>query len=74
MSDRRCGRCGGSQTEGFLPDRAHNSARIGTWAEGPPEYWFLRILKMRGRRRLPIAAWRCAKCGLLDLYANEPSG
>ena len=50
MSDRRCGKCGGSQKEGFILDRAHNAFRVGQWAEGEPEYWILRILRMKGRR------------------------
>jgi hypothetical protein len=72
MSDRRCGKCGGPQKEGFFLDRVHNSTRVGHWAEGAPQYWLLRILKMRGRRKLPIQAWRCSKCGLLECYANGP--
>ena len=42
-------------------------------AEGEPEYWILRILRMKGRRKLPIQAWRCMRCGLLESYANGPS-
>ena len=74
MSDRRCGKCGGLQKEGFFLDKAHNAVRVGHWAEGVPEFWFLRILKLKGRRRIPIQAWRCAKCGLLECYANEQGG
>lgn len=73
MSDKRCGRCGAPQKEGFILDSTHNAARVGQWAEGVPEYWILRILKMRGRRRLPIQAWRCTKCGLLEVYATDAS-
>lgn len=73
MSDRRCAKCGALQKEGFLPDSAHNAVRIGYWAEGAPEFWVLRILKMKGRRKLPIQAWRCTRCGLLESYANPPS-
>jgi hypothetical protein len=73
MSDRRCDRCGGSQQEGFLLDSSHNAVRVGHWAEGVPEYWILRVLKMRGRRKLPIQSWRCMRCGKLESFANEPS-
>lgn len=71
MSDRRCSRCGGPQKEGFLLDCSQNVFRVGHWAEGAPAYWILRILKMRGRRKLPMQSWRCTKCGLLETYANE---
>ena len=74
MSDKRCTRCGGPQTEGVLLDSSPNAVRVGQWAEGVPEYWVLRILKMRGRRKMPIQSWRCTKCGLLESYANNPAG
>lgn len=71
MNDPKCGKCGGAMREGFLLDRAHNAVRVGQWAEGAPEYWFLRVLRMRGRRRLPIRSFRCTKCGFLESYALE---
>ena len=74
MNERQCSKCGGAQKEGFLLDRAHNSARVGHWAEGAPEFWFLGLLKMRGRRKLPVEAWRCTKCGLLESYARSTPG
>ncbi len=73
MSDRRCSKCAGPLKEGFILDRAHNAVRVGHWAEGAPEYWFLRILKMKGRRKIPMQTWRCTKCGALELYANSPN-
>ena len=74
MTDRRCGKCGGLQNEGFLLDSAHKAVKVGHWAEGAPEYWVLRILKMRGRRKLPIQSWRCTKCGFLESYARAVEG
>ena len=74
MTDRRCGKCGGLQKECFLLDSAHNAVKVGHWAEGAPEYWVLRILKMRGRRKLPIQSWRCTKCGFLESYARAVEG
>ena len=67
----RCGKCGSGMKEGFLLDFAHNQARVGQWAEGEPEYWLLKILKLRGRRKLPIRTFRCTKCGFLESYAVE---
>ena len=72
MNERRCGKCDGTMREGFLMDSTHNVVRVGHWAEGAPEYWFLRVLKMRGRRKLPIRSFRCRKCGFLESYAAEP--
>jgi hypothetical protein len=67
----RCGKCGGGMQEGFQLDSIHNSARVAHWAEGAPEFWFLRILKLRGRRKIPIRTWRCSKCGYLESFAEE---
>jgi hypothetical protein len=73
MNERRCGKCESTMREGFLIDRAHNSARVARWAEGAPEYWFLGMLRLRGRRQLPIRTFRCSKCGFLESYAAERS-
>ncbi len=73
MNERRCGKCDGAMREGFLIDRAKNATRVAHWAEGPPETWFLGILRLRGRRQLPIRTFRCSKCGYLESYANERS-
>lgn len=60
--------------EGFLIDSAHQAIRVGHWAEGAPEYWMLRILKMKGRKKLPIRSWRCSRCGFLESYAEAVRG
>lgn len=57
--------------EGFLADASRPRVRVGQWAEGAPAYRFLDVLRMRGRRRVPIRAMRCTRCGLLELYAEE---
>jgi len=74
MSERRCGKCDGTMREGFLVDSTHNSRRVARWAEGAPEYWFFRALKLRGRRQLPIRTFRCTKCGFLESWATEHAG
>jgi hypothetical protein len=58
-------------TEGFPVDSIEHRARVAHWAEGIPTYWLLGIVRMRGRRRLPITTWRCVKCGYLESYATE---
>ena len=65
----RCGKCGSGMKEGFQLDSIHNSARVAHWVEGVPEFWFLKVLKLRGRRRLAIQTWRCTKCGFLESFA-----
>ncbi len=70
MSER-CGKCGGTLKEGFLVDSSKNATRVAEWAEGAPQYWVLRILRMRGRRKLPVRSFRCSRCGFLESYALE---
>lgn len=71
MKNLRCPKCNGAMSEGFSLDKAHNAVRVAQWAEGPPSYWMLGILRMKGRRRLAIESWRCDKCGYIEHYAPE---
>lgn len=57
---------------GFLLDRNHTYHEAGTWVEGPPEKSFWGGLKTKGRRQLPVYAWRCPGCAQVRLYAPEP--
>lgn len=69
MKGQRCGKCGGEMVEGFLIDSTHQAVRVAHWAEGAPSFWFLGVLRMKGRAKLPVASWRCRKCGFLESYA-----
>jgi len=55
-------------TTGFLLDSAQ-SPKPTEWVEGPPEKTFWTGLKLKGRRRFPVVADRCERCGFLELYA-----
>jgi hypothetical protein len=55
-------------TTGFLLDSAQ-SPRTTEWIEGAPEKSFWSGLKLTGRRRFPVNADRCERCGFLELYA-----
>ena len=68
----RCVKCEGAMKEGFQVDHARNRERVGLWAEGAPEFGLFRILRMKGRRTLPIRTLRCTRCGYLESYAPEP--
>jgi hypothetical protein len=54
-------------TTGFLLD-ADQGAKTTDWIEGAPEknFWGM---KLKGRRRFPVSADRCERCGFLELYA-----
>jgi hypothetical protein len=75
MSTRNphCPKCDGQMEEGFLIDANQNMATVTHWADGAPSFYFLKILRMKGRRKLPVRSLRCRKCGLLESYAVETS-
>jgi hypothetical protein len=57
--------------EGFLLDRGESSRGVTQWIEGAPERSFWTGVKLKGRRSLPVSAWRCPRCGLLRFHALE---
>lgn len=67
----KCVKCGGTMKEGFPLDSMRHNARVGHWAEGVPAFLIFGILRLGGRRKLPITSYRCQRCGYLESYANE---
>jgi hypothetical protein len=71
MSAPTCPNCRQSMEEGFLLDRGHaNAAGTTEWIEGAPEKSFWTGTKLRGKMRMKAQAYRCTKCGLLQMYAR----
>lgn len=73
MSDiwyKACLRCGGEMEEGYTFDQGQTNLQ-GQWIEGEPEKSVWTGLKVKGRKKLPISAYRCRDCGFLDLYARD---
>jgi ribosomal protein L37E len=68
---RTCLRCGGEMEEGFVLDEGQSGNRFGHWVSGPPEKSVWTGVKLRGRRKLPLTAHRCTRCGAVDLYARD---
>ena len=68
MSSMICPKCASPMTTGFLLDSAQ-SPNTTEWVEGPAEKQFWTGLKLKGRRRFPVVADRCERCGFLELYA-----
>ncbi|TDD47745.1 hypothetical protein E1288_23885 [Saccharopolyspora elongata] len=71
----KCTFCGANDLEqGFLPNSVDvASHRQAHWVEGPVEHALFGGIKLRRRRRLPIAAFRCRKCSHLEFFADpEP--
>lgn len=70
-----CPSCRGSLEEGFLPDNTYGQWLQSSWHPGPPKQWkFFGIpsgTKVDRKGLLPIEAWRCSSCGLVQLYAPK---
>lgn len=73
MNDK-CGKCGGATAEGFIFDRGDGDyRRQQTWVEGAPQSSFWTGVKTSGKTAFLVRAMRCAGCGFLEFYADQPS-
>ena len=73
-----CPACRGALEEGFIPDSTQGQVLQANWHPGPPQdYRFFGIpagKKVTREGLVPIEAWRCSACGLVQLYApKKPS-
>jgi predicted nucleic-acid-binding Zn-ribbon protein len=76
MDKIKCPKCESMMEEGLFLDRIARSVyAVGSWLEGVPEQSWFSVwwsgLKIKGRRRLPITAYRCVTCGYVEFYAYE---
>lgn len=71
---RRCSRCDGALTIGFIEDKGERGAlaasRVLSWIEGKAEKGVLGGAKVLGKQRRDVTAYRCGQCGHLDLYVD----
>jgi len=65
----QCGKCGSDLEEGFLIDNVWATTTVATWIPGRPEYNLFGGVRARGRKQRKVSAFRCTKCGRLELYA-----
>lgn len=67
----RCPRCDKAMDRGHLPDVAHGQVLRGSWARGEPEARrFFGGIKYDQDALIPLSAYRCPACGLVELYAR----
>ncbi len=70
MTDHTCSNCGGTRLEeGFVEDSGEAAKGFARWIPGPLEQGPLGGAKRFGKLRLNIAAYRCADCTHLELFA-----
>lgn len=71
---KQCPKCASSMAEGYVIDHGDNGrTMVGSWVEGQPEKSIWTGLKLGGKARFDVAAWRCSRCGFLEHYASGAS-
>lgn len=65
-----CPKCQSSMVAGFVVDNEHGGAGVSRWVEGEPDKGFFGNVRLRGRRPVDIATWRCRSCGFPESYAG----
>jgi ribosomal protein S27AE len=70
---KQCPKCSSSMSEGFIIDHTESGTTVGSWVEGQPAKSVWTGLKLGGRPKLDMAAWRCGRCGFVELYASGTS-
>jgi hypothetical protein len=56
--------------EGFVLDNTHGARLQSEWVEGAPDPSFWTGIKLKGKEKIPIATFRCQRCGYLESYAS----
>lgn len=71
MGTPTCPDCRTAMEGGFLRDRTDSGSVQAAWVEGAPERSTWTGLKLKGRRQIPLYAWRCPRCALVRFFAPE---
>jgi hypothetical protein len=66
-----CAPCQRRMEGGFLLDAGQHANGVTSWVEGAPEKSFWEGVKTKGRRKLPVYAWRCPGCSEIRLFAPD---
>ena len=58
-------------SEGFVMARVpHGMPGLSGWVEGRPQKSIWTGLKIGGRARTELAAWKCNRCSFVEIYAT----
>ncbi len=71
--DLPCPKCDGSMERGFVLDHTHGGRGVNHWSAGEPRTSFWTGTKL-SEHQIPIATFRCRKCGFLESYAQPEFG
>lgn len=72
---KTCTKCQSRMSDGFVVDQSHAATYAAAWHPGPILKRWLAIggVKIDSTRQRQIAAYRCERCGFLELYAPDKS-
>ena len=66
-----CPKCQKKMEPGHIPDLTHGSVQQAAWVAGFPEVRrFIGGIRYDKKKLVPVTAWRCPKCGYVELYAG----
>jgi predicted nucleic-acid-binding Zn-ribbon protein len=70
-TSRKCTHCGNeSLDDGFIEDSGQSAKGFARWIAGPLELGPLGGARRLGKTRRAILAFRCTRCGHLELFAT----
>ena len=71
-NSHECPKCQRKMEPGHIPDMGHGIILQSSWTQGPPERRrYLGGIKYNKKAQVPIIAYRCTRCGYVELYAGE---
>ena len=72
IQEKVCSKCGSKLVRGYIPDFSYGAVFTGAWVEGAPKSAFFTGTKIPKKSdKIPIGAFRCPSCGLLEFYADH---
>ncbi len=65
-----CVKCNGGMTRGFILDNTYGGRLVNHWSQGEPQssMW---VGTKAPETNIPIAVFRCERCGYLEMYARD---
>lgn len=65
--DRRCPHCNGQLSPGFIEDQGQSTGSL-RWIQGSLQKGLMGGAKLFGKERSDVHAYRCGRCGRLELF------
>jgi hypothetical protein len=65
-----CLKCKARMQEGFIVDNTYGGRLVTKWIEGAPEKSRWLGVRLRDKKAIEVATYRCTSCGYLESYAK----